>query len=660
MYLNALSPAQKWLVAAAASAVLAIAPTSLTAQDDIPNAARLGFVAGNVSIEPAGVDTWGQAYPNLPIGPGDRIFTDDSGRAEIQVGQTYVRIGPNTDVTLTNENPYSIAFGLAQGSIHVHVLGLWPQQALQVHTPNANITTTDPDREFRVDTAPDQSNSIFTSFRQPVVVTGVGGYEQPIAGDQTLQINGVNPPYPQWLQPNDPDDLDRWSMDRDRQIVNAAAYRYVSPYIPGAAELDASGDWQPNTPYGAVWFPRGVDGGWAPYRNGHWVNHAPWGWMWVEDEPWGYAPFHYGRWVSLGGRWGWVPGPPSARPVFAPALVAFAGGVQFGGVGVSVWFPLGPGEAYRPPYPCRPEYIDRVNITNITQTNVVHVQKTYVNIVNVTNVTYVNRTSGVTAMNQNDFASGRRAAQSQVKVDPQQLARATVIERPEPEPVAASFVGRPPARPIMVKADRPVLLNSDGKLAAAKPGAKPVDAPVKAVVAPRPVPGRTVVAPPAGAKPAPVQAGRPGQQPAATQPVPPPARPTAQPITPAGRPTPPAKPEDKPVPPAVRPEPKPTEPASKPTPPPARPDNRPTTPPDRPDNKPTSRPARPDARPTTPPDRPDARPTPPPARPDARPTPPPDRPDTHPATPPQKPAAKPAPKPEDKNKKPDDKDKKPE
>ena len=41
----------------------------------------------------------------------------------------------------------------------------------------------------------------------------------------------------------------------------------------------------------------------------------------------------------------WVPGATAARPVYAPALVAFVG---FGGPGMAAWFPLGPGEVYRP------------------------------------------------------------------------------------------------------------------------------------------------------------------------------------------------------------------------------------------------------------------------------------------------------------------------
>ncbi|MGB6689351.1 MAG: DUF6600 domain-containing protein [Terracidiphilus sp.] len=615
----ALPPVMKTLPAIAAAAALAFATTPSHAQDDIPNAGRLGFVSGNVSIEPAGIDSWGQAYPNLPLGPGDRIFTDSSGRAEIQVGQTYVRIGPNTDITLENENPSSIAFGLAQGSVHVHILGLWPDQPMQVHTPNANITSFQAS-EFRVDTAPDESSTVYTSFAQEVLVSSSAGFSQPIEGGQSLEVVGTNPPYPQWLQPADPDDLDNWSALRDRQIANAISFRYVSPFIPGAVELDASGDWQPGTPYGAVWFPRNVPNGWAPYHYGHWVNHAPWGWMWVEDEPWGYAPFHYGRWVSMGGRWGWIPGPPAARPIFAPALVVFAGGIQFGGVGVSVWFPLGPGEPYRPWYPCPPHYIDAVNISNITATNVVHVQTTYVNIVNVTNITYVNRTIGVTAMNHNDFASGRSAAQVAVRIDPHQLEHVTVLAQPEPKPTAASFVGRPPAHPVPVKADRPVLMNAEGKLVAAKPGAKPVDPPVKPVSAPKPLPGRRPAAPPPNAK-----------TPAKAPPAPAAARPETRPA-----PAPAAKPAPAP---AARPETRPA-PATQGTKPEARPEEKPE--------------AKPEVKPET-----GQEPAKPEAKPEARPTQPAAKPQEQQA----KPAAKPAPKPQDKNKKPEDKkpeDQKPE
>jgi len=44
---------------------------------------------------------------------------------------------------------------------------------------------------------------------------------------------------------------------------------------------------------------------------------------WIDETPWGWAPFHYGRWVYIDGFWAWAPGPVVRRPVYSPAMVAF-------------------------------------------------------------------------------------------------------------------------------------------------------------------------------------------------------------------------------------------------------------------------------------------------------------------------------------------------
>jgi hypothetical protein len=559
--------ARKLLLASAAAALLALATLPAQAQPDPPaQAGRLSYITGNVSFQPVGSDDFGQAFPNLPLGPGDRIVTDSDGQAEIQIGQTFVRIGPNTDVSLVDSTPTGLYFGVAQGSIHVNAHGLWDEQSVFVNTPSGSATLSTPG-QFRVDVIPQDSAAVFSAFGVNLLITGAGGFEQPIAPKQALELVGSNPVYPQWLDQADWDPLDTWSFHRDEAIANAASYRYVSPEIPGAYELDAAGTWEPGSPYGPVWFPNNVQAGWAPYHNGHWINHAPWGWVWVEDESWGYAPFHYGRWVSWNGRWGWVPGPPAAHPVWSPALVVFAGGIQVGGVTVSAWFPLGPGEAYRPWYRTSPRYIDEVNRTNIVEAPRVHVQTTYVNI-NVVNVTYVNRTT-VTAMNHEDFAAGRPARQAAVVVDVHLMEHVQPLAAPEPRPTPQSFTGHPPARPVQVNVARPVLINEKGLAVAAKPGAAPVQPPVKAappvIKAP---PGHVAVAPPPTARPVP--AGRavpppapaPPAKPSAPEPLKPEIRPNQEPGArplqqPAARPI--QQPEAKPVP----------EPPAKPVPPPA-------------------------------------------------------------------------------------------
>ncbi len=73
-------------------------------------------------------------------------------------------------------------------------------------------------------------------------------------------------------------------------------------------DLSPYGTWVDNPNYGYVWMPN-VDAGFSPYRtNGHWV-YTEVGWTWFSDYPWGWAPFHYGRWYSdpvYGPMW--VPG----------------------------------------------------------------------------------------------------------------------------------------------------------------------------------------------------------------------------------------------------------------------------------------------------------------------------------------------------------------
>ena len=77
--------------------------------------------------------------------------------------------------------------------------------------------------------------------------------------------------------------------------------KYVSREMIGYEDLDEYGTWRPAPGYGMVWYPRAVAAGWAPYRDGHWAWVEPWGWTWVDEAPWGFAPFHYGRWVYVGG-----------------------------------------------------------------------------------------------------------------------------------------------------------------------------------------------------------------------------------------------------------------------------------------------------------------------------------------------------------------------
>src|ERR1700754_2440899 len=75
-----------------------------TAEDPDPpdRAGRLSLVQGDVSLQPAGAQDWAQALVNRPLTTGDRLWSDQDGRAEVQVGPATVRLGANTGFSFLN------------------------------------------------------------------------------------------------------------------------------------------------------------------------------------------------------------------------------------------------------------------------------------------------------------------------------------------------------------------------------------------------------------------------------------------------------------------------------------------------------------------------------------------------------------------------------
>jgi len=244
------------------------------------------------------------------------------------------------------------------------------------------------------------------------------------------------------------DDFDNWAFQRDHREDGAESANYVSPEMTGYEDLDDYGHWQYVAGYGTVWVPSSVASDWAPYRDGHWAYISPWGWTWVDDEPWGFAPFHYGRWAYAENRWCWVPGPVAVRPVYAPALVAFVGGVSIsigGGPGVG-WFPLAPGEVYMPYYRGSRRYVERVNVTNtvVNVTRVTNVYNVYnSNQRNDTRITYVNQrvNNGVTLVSRDTFVNARPVQRNLGRFDARQMADARVEREVQVQPVKASVLG---------------------------------------------------------------------------------------------------------------------------------------------------------------------------------------------------------------------------
>jgi hypothetical protein len=405
------------------------------AGDPPARVARVSFITGKVSLQPSGASDWSEASLNYPVTTGDRIYTDPNSQAEFDIGSTAVRASATTDLTMANLNDQFMQLGLGEGVIRVRVYELLSGDSVEVDTPNGALTLLQPG-DYRVETYPD-SGATFVIVNSGALEVSGGDLSEKVGSGQAVKLTGTDPINVAFVSMPPPDAFDQWCGERDQRFASSASARYVGRETPGSYDLDVNGTWDEHPTYGPVWYPSGVPAGWAPYRNGRWVWVEPWGWTWVESEPWGFAPFHYGRWVSVGLRWGWVPGPVARRPYYAPALVAFVGGPGFSigigvGGGAQGWFPLGPGEPFLPWYHYGGNYLRRVNVTNVTNIT---------NITNVNNIHYMNQTAATTVVSTETFRSGQAINRQMIRVNPGQLARAEIIPHPETTPAASALGG---------------------------------------------------------------------------------------------------------------------------------------------------------------------------------------------------------------------------
>jgi hypothetical protein len=424
----------------------AIMGSPVFGQDSDPpgRVARLSFARGTVSFQASGEDQWNQATLNYPLTTGDRIYTDQDGRAELETGNIAVRVSANTDLTVSNLNDEIVQLGLSQGALRVRGYDIREGHSVEIDTPSAALNLLRAG-SYRVESYPEDNTTVLIVNNGEVEVNG-NSFSEIVRAGQAVKMSGTDEPQVEFIAFAGADDFDRWSGDRDRYFLSSQSRNYVGSYVPGYEDLDQYGYWQSDPDYGQVWYPNNVAYGWVPYRYGHWAWVEPWGWTWVEDEPWGFAPFHYGRWVAIGPRWGWVPGPVAVVPVYAPALVAFVGGGGFG-AGVQVWFPLGPRDPYFPWYHHSDVYLRQVNVTNVTVRNVTYVNN-YINTRNVNEVHYAYQRTAPTAVSNEVFRSSQPVARQVVRVNPGAVEQARVIPHPEVTPNArAVAAGAPPAHP---------------------------------------------------------------------------------------------------------------------------------------------------------------------------------------------------------------------
>jgi hypothetical protein len=324
---------------------------------------RVSLISGNVDLRAASGSAWADAELNQPIFAGEALRTDPRARSEVRIGANTIHLSNGSEVEITSLRDGLTQILLSRGRIGLHLRQAGENEDVEVDVQQGGVRLAVPGT-YDIEAGDGDGPARVAVFGGTAQFAGPGGDRRIEAGQVTI-LAGSEAADVASIGPATADDFVAWCRAHDYDETRLAAPYYVSRYMTGSDQLDSAGIWKINAQYGPVWFPTQSED-WAPYRFGHWSWIAPWGWTWLDDQPWAFAPSHYGRWALIDDHWAWVPGNYVARPLYAPAVVAFLGTP---GVGLSseegatlAWFPLAPGEAYWPSYSRDLDYVRNLNV----------------------------------------------------------------------------------------------------------------------------------------------------------------------------------------------------------------------------------------------------------------------------------------------------------
>lgn len=336
---------------------------------------RLAHVQGTVSFHDNDQSDWQPALLNSPITAGDALWTEPKARSEVSIAGTRLRMDSATMVSVAALDDQLTRMQLEQGRVDIKTFNYDSRQPYEVVTPRG-IVTIQQQGDYYVEAGSTQDPTRLGVREGAAQLATANGQTVAVRAGEVLEISGDgSAPQLSTIKAAPPPMSTQWA-ERDRQVSYDKAPQYLSTNVTGYEDLNRYGTWQNDPEYGQVWHVNSPPAGWAPYTTGRWVSDPVYGWTWIDEQPWGFAPYHYGRWAQRNDRWFWVPPDRQQPAVYAPALVAFIGGLELGqALGVQNrrpvgWFPLGPREVYVPPYSMSRDYYRRINFSARVQQSI--------------------------------------------------------------------------------------------------------------------------------------------------------------------------------------------------------------------------------------------------------------------------------------------------
>ncbi|HEY1090680.1 MAG TPA: DUF6600 domain-containing protein, partial [Burkholderiaceae bacterium] len=279
---------------------------SLTALADPPGrVGRVAEVQGESWLFDAETKEWQRVERNQPLTEGDRLRSGPGARISMQIGSTSMWLDEKSELEFSRLDDEAVTLGLSGGQMVLRARARDVANDYQVQTREGRFKL---QREglYRVDQLDRGSRAFAYAGELRFDSRADGTPPVYLGGGEQAEFWWADGPRVERMRV-ERDDFANWALAQSEAQGDAPVNAYVSPEMTGAEDLNRYGRWEQDSDYGPIWYPQSVAVDWAPYRDGRWAWVAPWGWTWVDAAPWGFAPFHYGRWVEVRGRWCWAP-----------------------------------------------------------------------------------------------------------------------------------------------------------------------------------------------------------------------------------------------------------------------------------------------------------------------------------------------------------------
>src|ERR1700704_4803710 len=159
--------------------------------DDPPSrVARVAFIEGSVSFQPAGTQDWVAAPLNRPLTTGDTLWSDQNSRAELQLDGAVIRLASSSELSIVNLNDEVTQIRLTSGTLLLRVRRLDDNETYEVDTPNLAFSVLRPGL-YRISVDGSENSPAVRVRRGQAEVTG-GGTAYPVGENESAVFSGTD------------------------------------------------------------------------------------------------------------------------------------------------------------------------------------------------------------------------------------------------------------------------------------------------------------------------------------------------------------------------------------------------------------------------------------------------------------------------------------